>query len=578
MAPGSDPSSLFAGFDFGTESVRVVIVDRSGQTLGSAVANYAHGQIVRGSQSATKLFDRDLPTLFALQHPLDWLDSAAEACRAALRAGAIDPAEVRGIGVDFTSCTMLPCRADGAPLCLESLDGTLSQLAAKLHAWPKLWKHHGALEQCARMNQIAQARREPWLARYGGAIGLEWLFPKILEVIECAPAIASSVDLWLEAGDWFIWQLLGSPAIGGTIAPTDLPRSTCQAGYKALWSARDGYPSREYLGTVHPALVDVVEHRLPGKHAAPGTRAGALCRTMADRLGLHEGTAVSPAIIDAHAGVPGAGVGEPGAMVMVMGTSGCHMLLAREERLIPGVAGIVRDGILPGFVGYETGQAAMGDAFDLVRRLGGFSDFAALDQAARVIAPGGDGLICLDWFNGCRTPLMDASLTGALVGLTLHHTPAHVYRAVLEGAAFGLRAIVETLRNGGVAIDRFVAIGGLPRKNPLFVEIVASVLDAPVEIHAAEHGPALGAAILGALAAGAEDCGFDDIGEAVDSIAARRSALPAPTRILPDRKLSHTYDRLFSAYQSLAQQMAAMNSPMRKLHEITRKPDGDDLR
>jgi L-ribulokinase len=246
--------------------------------------------------------------------------------------------------------------------------------------------------------------------------------------------------------------------------------------------------------------------------------------------------------------------------------------------LIAGVAGIVRDGILPGSVGYETGQAAMGDAFDFVRRLSGFSDFAALDQAARAIAAGGDGLICLDWFNGCRTPLMDASLTGAFIGLTLHHTPAHVYRAVLESAAFGLRVIVETLREGGVVIDRFIATGGLPRKNPLFMEIVASVLEAPVEIHAAEHGPALGAAILGALAAGADHGGFDDVSEAVDSMAGRDSALPAPTRILPDRKLSHTYEHLFLTYQSLARVMAAKESPMRKLHEIMRKRDGDDSR
>jgi L-ribulokinase len=161
---------------------------------------------------------------------------------------------------------------------------------------------------------------------------------------------------------------------------------------------------------------------------------------------------------------------------MVMGTSGCHMLMSETEALVPGVAGIVRDGILPGYVGYETGQAAMGDGFDFIRRLTGNADFASITAAAASVPPGAGGVLALDWFNGCRTPLMDGGLKGVVTGLTLHTKPEELYRASLEASAFGLRWIVDTLRDGGVKVDRFVATGGLPSRNPLFASITASAL------------------------------------------------------------------------------------------------------
>lgn len=526
-------SECFLGLDFGTESVRALIVDRQGRELGSAVESYTHGQIVPGSAQARRMFPPDLPPHFALQHPQDWLDSAIKAIREAC--AAIDPATVAGIGVDFTSCTMLPCDRAGMPLAAARPD-----LASRPHAWPKLWKHHGALHACDTINRIARDMNEPWLARYGGLVGLEWLFPKMLEVIESDPEVADAAELWIEAGDWLVWQIAG-----GRGEPA---RSTCQAGYKGCWSPLDGYPGRAFLAACHQGLLEVIDHKLPGRHLAPGTPAGEVSESFAARTGLRVGVPVSAAIIDAHAGVPGAGVAEEGALVMVLGTSGCHMLMAKEERLIPGVAGIVRDGILPGFVGYETGQAAMGDAFDWARRLVGASDFASLDHAARAVPAGSDGLVMLDWLNGCRTPLMDGSLTGVITGLTLHHTPAHVYRAALESSAMGLRWIVTILREGHVPVTRFVATGGLPRHNPLFVEIIASALGAPVEVHGARHGPALGAAILGACAAGA----FNSVHEAAHSMAGSGSALPPSRVIFPNPTHRDAYDQLFERYLHLA--------------------------
>ncbi len=489
------------GLDFGTESVRALLVDLAGRELASAEARYRHGQITETLPTSGER----LPPEFALQHPSDWLESAAQAVQFALTSAKLAAAEVVGIGVDFTSCTMLPALADGTPLCL------VPQFQTEKYAWPKLWKHHGAQRQTDRINNLARQRDEPWLWRYGGAIGLEWFFPKVLETLDAAPHVFDAAETWLEAGDWLVWQLVGASA-------SSLVRSTCQAGYKACWNATDGYPSREFLAALDGRMTNFVAERLTGRHAAPATPAGNLSAQAADRLGLPAGTPVSAAIIDAHAGVPGAGAAEAGTLVMVLGTSSCHMLNALDERRIGGIAGIVKDGILPGYTGYETGQAAVGDLFDWFRRLAGETTFAALDERAATIGPGADGVVCLDWMNGCRTPLMNGALRGCFAGLALYHTPAHLYRAALEATAFGLRWIVELLRDGDVPITQFVATGGLPHHNPLLMQVYADVLGAPIRIAASRQGPALGAAILGALAA-PERSGFGSAADAIRAMA-----------------------------------------------------------
>lgn len=248
------------GLDFGTESVRAVLIDADGVECGVGTDSYAHGQITETLPTTGK----SLPPHYALQHPHDWIDSASRATQAAVETAGIDPHSIVGIGVDFTSCTMLPTLADGTPLCqLEAHRDTPL-------AWPKLWKHHGAIEQTARMNQIARARQESFLNRYGGTIGLEWFFPKLLETIDGAAVVAAAAEVWLEAGDWFVWQLVGGPA-------SELPRSTCQAGYKALWSANDGFATPEYLAAVDPKLAAAVETKMPGRLLSPGEHAGTLC-------------------------------------------------------------------------------------------------------------------------------------------------------------------------------------------------------------------------------------------------------------------------------------------------------------
>lgn len=520
----------------GTESVRALVVDiRDGRLAGQAVEAYRHGVIDRELPKSGV----PLPPDYALQHPGDWLDSAAAACKTSLRLAGITPMQVVGIGVDFTSCTMLPTAADGTPLCL------LESFRATPLAWPKLWKHHGAKAETDLINRVARERTEPWLARYGGTVGLEWFFPKVLETIHHAPQVHDATEIWLEAGDWLVWQLTSGPF--PRCKPEQLVRSTCQAGYKALWNRRDGYPSREFFSAVHPKMADIVSEKMPGTLMAPGQKAGDLTEAAAEWLGLRPGIPVSAAIIDAHAGVPGAGVPSPSTMVMVIGTSSCHMMNSRIEQLVPGIAGVVEEGILPGYFGYETGQASVGDAFAWVAKTVGLSH-AELNERAAILPPGAGGVMAIDWLNGCRTPLMDGRLSGAFLGITLNTKPEQLYRAMLEATAYGLKLIVQTLRDAGVPVRRFVASGGLPAKSPLLMQIYADVLDEKIKLAESDQSVALGAAILGCLAAGEHATGYAGISQAIHAMARVRKDLV----YRPDLHARRQYEKAYTLYRTLA--------------------------
>jgi L-ribulokinase len=541
------------GFDFGTESVRVLVVRLAdGFIAGQGTSPYHHGVIDHTLPTS----GAGLPADYALQHAKDWLDSAAEACKSAIAEAKVAPQDVIGIGVDFTSCTMLPSASDGTPLHLKEPFDKIPL------AWPKLWKHHGAKAEADQITRVARDRKEPWLDRYGGTIGLEWFFPKVLETLNYEPQVYEATDVWIEAGDWFVWQLVSGPY--PHCNPADIVRSTCQAGYKAMWNGVDGYPTAEYFAAVHPKLADVVTKRMPGSLEAPGQRAGRLTKRAAELLGLEEGITVSAAVIDAHSGVPGAGVADDSTMVLVMGTSSCHMMNSTVEKLVPGVAGVVQDGILPGYFGYETGQASVGDAFAWLVELFKTSH-DELTQKAASLPPGSGGVLALDWLNGCRTPLMDGRLSGAFLGLTLNTRPEQLYRAMLEATAMGLRWIVETLREAGVPVLRFVASGGLPAKSPLLMQIYANVLGEEIRLAESDQSVALGAAILGRLAAEQGVAKDSDMANAIHEMARQRKDLVYH----PHDAEMKRYDALYALYRSVGQSNGALARAMRELRELT---------
>jgi L-ribulokinase len=533
-------SSYALGIDFGTESGRAVLVDcADGRELATRVYRYRNGVIderLPAPDDGVRL-EHD----WALQDPEDYIRTLQETVPALLAETGVEPADVIGVGIDFTSCTMLPTLADGTPLCL------LDDLRREPHAWVKLWKHHAAQPEADRVNALARERGERWLDRYGGRISSEWFFPKALQILDEAPEVYERAERLIEAADWVVWQLTGVET-----------RNSCTAGYKAIWSKSDGFPADAFFAALDPRFEHVIDEKMSRQIAPIGNRAGVLTERAAAWTGLLPGTAVAVANVDAHVSAPAATVTEPGAMVAIMGTSICHILLGTELVAVDGMCGVVEDGVVPGLFGYEAGQSAVGDIFawfaetavppgyhELARERG-LSVHDLLAEEAAELRPGESGLLALDWWNGNRSILVDADLRGLLVGLTLATRPPEIYRALIEATAFGTRMIVEALDSSGVRVDRIVACGGLPERNKLLMQIYADVTGRELSVAASAQTPALGAAMFGAVAAGSALGGYDSI---VD--ASRRMAHLSLEPYRPSAANHAVYGELFGEYVRL---------------------------
>lgn len=536
------------GVDFGTESARAVLVDVSnGNEMATAVHRYESGVIDRKLPGS----DIALPPDWALQDPDDYLRTMAAAIGDVLASSGIDPSQVIGVGIDFTACTMLPVTGDGTPLC------RFPDLRTDPHSWVKLWKHHAAQPEADLINEAAESRGEPWLDRYGRRTSSEWFFAKALQILDESPGIYSRADRLIEAADWIVWQLTGAES-----------RNSCTAGYKALWSKRDGFPGRDFFESLAPAFAGVVDEKLSRDISSPGERAGVVSAAAAEMTGLRPGTPVAVANVDAHVSVPASTVVSPGSLVAVMGTSTCHVALAEVDRVVPGFCGVVEDGVIPGMFGYEAGQAAVGDMFAwFVGLLSGGEGAEGLHRSlegeAGRLRPGESGLIALDWWNGNRSVLVDADLTGLLLGPTLATTRGEIYRALLESTAFGTRVIVEALDEAGIDVDDIVACGGLPFQNRLLMQMTADITGRPVRVAASRQTPALGSAMFAAVAAGSELGGYDSIVDAAQNMASL-----GDDEYLPDVSAQPVYDDLFGVYRDLHDSMSKGSSEMKRLRTV----------
>jgi L-ribulokinase len=528
------------GVDFGTESGRAVLVDvADGKEVATAVYPYAHGVI----DEKLPIPDQEvrLEPDWALQDPQDYIRTFQNTIPAVLAESKVKPEDVIGIGIDFTACTMLPVKADGTPLCL------LPELSSKPHAWVKLWKHHAAQPEADKINATARRMGLEWLDRYGGKISSEWFFSKVLQILDEAPEVYQAADRMLEAADWVVWQLTGVET-----------RNSCTAGYKAIWSKRDGFPGDSFFAALDPRLEKVVDEKMSRSIQPIGNRAGGLTLQAAQWTSLKPGTAVAIANVDAHVAVPAATVTGPGRMVMIMGTSICHMVLGDEEHLVPGICGYVEDGIIPGFFGYEAGQSCVGDhfawfvenctpaAYTHEAEERDIDIYLLLEEKAARLMPGESGLLALDWWNGNRSVLVDVDLTGLLLGATLATRPEEIYRALIEATAYGTRVIVDAFQNNGVPIRELVACGGLPEKNKLLMQIYADVTGREIKVTASKQTPALGSAMFGAVAAGKLAGGYDSIYDAAQTMAHLKVETFKP---IPANQV--IYEKLFAEYLRL---------------------------
>ncbi|WP_143532778.1 ribulokinase [Saccharothrix sp. ALI-22-I] len=549
----SDP--LVVGVDFGTLSGRAVVVRvRDGLELGSAVHDYTHGVLDRALPGG-----RALPPDWALQVPQDYVDVLRHAVPAAIADAGVDPADVIGIGTDFTACTMVPVKADGTPL------NELPEFETNPHAYVKLWKHHAAQPQADRINHLAAQRGESWLPRYGGLISSEWEFAKGLQLLEEAPEVYAEMDHWVEAADWIVWQLAGVYV-----------RNACTAGYKGIY--QDGYPSTEFLAALNPDFAGFVADKLEHPLGQLGDRAGGLTEQAAEWTGLTPGIAVAVGNVDAHVTAPAAQAVEPGQMVAIMGTSTCHVMNGDILRDVPGMCGVVEGGIVPGLWGYESGQSGVGDIFAWfvehnvpaeyheTARERGISVHELLTELAAQQRIGEHGLIALDWHSGNRSVLVDHELSGVVVGQTLATRAEDTYRALLEATAYGTRVIVDSYTDAGIPVNELVIAGGLLR-NPLLMQIYADVTNLPLSVIGSEQGPALGSAMHAAVAAKA----FEDIRAAAKAMGSvkRGVYLPIPANVV-------AYERMFVEYQELHDYFGrGVNEVMHRLKARRRAAKGE---
>lgn len=494
------------GLDYGTQSGRAVLVDVStGDIVAQAVKEYTHGVIDEYLPDSDIKLGHD----WVLEHPADYIEVVETTIPEVLRLSGVAKEDVIGLSVDFTACTILPIDKDGMPLMFRD------DLKKVPHAWLKLWKHHAAQSQANKLNKIAEERGEKFLSRYGGKISSEWMIPKLMQILDEAPEIYDLADRFMEAADWITMMLTGEEK-----------RNSCTAGYKDMWHKQEGFPSKEFFKALDPRLENVVEDKLSTDIYPLGGKAGELTKEMAEKTGLMSGTAVGIANIDAHVAVPAVGITGPGKMLMIMGTSTCDIMLNEEEVIVPGMCGVVEDGVLPGFFGYEAGQSCVGDHFEWfvencvskeyydAAKVADQNIHQYLTEKASKLKVGESGLVALDWWNGNRSVLVDADLTGMILGCTLLTKPEEIYRALIEATAYGTKMIIETFEKAGVAINELYACGGISKKNKLMMQIYSDVTNREIRISASDQTPALGAAMFGAVAAGKEKGGYDTIFEA----------------------------------------------------------------
>jgi L-ribulokinase len=539
------------GIDFGTNSVRALVVDcAAGKELGTAVVDYPSG-------NQGVLLDKNDHHL-ARQNPADYLSCLEKCVRDALAQAAKKPGfsldQVIGIGVDTTGSSPLPVDASNVPLALDS------KWSKNLAAQCWLWKDHTGYREAAEITRLAAEHRPHYIAKCGNTYSSEWFWSKIWHCLKIAPDVFEAAYSWVEFCDYI------PSVLAGVTDPRQVKRGVCAAGHKALYSDEwGGLPDKEFLALLDPRLAGLRD-RLYDQAQDATVSAGSLCAAWAEKLGLPEGIPISVGAFDVHFGAIGSGIKE-GVLVKAIGTSTCDCAVVDAGRKIadiPGICGIVKGAILPGFYGIEAGQSAVGDIFKWWVEVVCEGDAAVhrkLEEEAAAARPGQSGLLALDWNNGNRTILVDPLLTGLLLGQTLYTTRAEIYRALIEATAFGARAIIERIEEYGVPVSGVICCGGIAEKNKLLMQIYADVIGSKIEIAGSSQACALGSAVVAAVLAGGKRGGYDSFPEAQ----ARMTALN-PVSYEPDPARHEIYNELYRLYRQLHDAFGGLSNQMDLRH------------
>ena len=523
------------GMDFGTLSARAVALElETGRELASAEFVYPHGVMDRQLPDGA-----GLPPMYALQHPKDYLDGLQTLCKEIFKQ--VPRGSVRGVGIDFTTSTVLPVDETGTPLCFRE------EFAHEPHAYAKLWKHHGPVEQARRFDRVAKEQNAPWLSNCGGTVSSEWLFPKILETLEEAPEVYAATYRFYEAGDWLNRMLTGVET-----------HNPCMAALKGCWSETLGYPSADYFRAVDPRLETVVGTKVCKTVNRVDELAGRVSLDGEILTGIPEGTPVAMALGDAHAAMAALNITKPGQAMLVVGTSGVMLANTEKPKHVPGICALTHEGVFPEACTMEAGQAGLGDCFDWFIKTFGLSHGELTEKAAS-LRPGQSGLLALDWWNGNRSILKNDGLTGLILGLNLQTRPEEIYRALIEATAYGLRVILENYEKHGVSVGDICAAGGIALKNPMLMQIYADVLGRTLTVSGCKQAGARGCAIYAAVTAGA----YEDIHAASEAL---RQPVAATYRPIPENVA--IYEKLFAEYKNLHDYFGKENAVMDRLRAL----------
>lgn len=538
------------GIDFGTLSGRALLVRISdGKCIADAVMDYPHAVI----DTVLPASGEKLPADYALQDPHDYLEVLSFIVRKVMADSGVDKEDVISMGVDFTCCTVLPVTKDMTPLCFEE------KWAKNKHAYVKLWKHHAAEPYAVRLNEKALERGEEWMADYGNKTSGEWIFPKIWEILDNEPEIYYAADGFMEAGDFITSYLIGKRI-----------KSFAFSTAKALYSHERGYPSREFFASLDPRLENVVEEKLNAEMIDAAQSAGRVCSRAAKELGLSENTVVGCPNPDAHVATVGLKMNRSGDMCAIMGTSSCYMMICDERYTVNGICGVQKNSMTPGFYGYEAGLCCVGDHFAWAAehitpayrkeeaKKAGLPLIKYLVSLAAKKRPGETGLIALDWWNGNRNILVDSSLSGMILGMSLTTRAEDILRALIEATAFATRVILENYKDHGIEIKRFIAAGGIARKDPFTMQLYADVLGIDIAVASSSQTPALSSAIYAAAAAGL------DLNECMENMGSDIECVYHPNS--EDAKI---YDVLYAEYLKLHDYFGrGENNVMKRLRQF----------
>lgn len=537
------------GIDYGTLSARAVALDlATGEEVTEAVFVYPHAVMDRELPSGKKL-----PAQFALQHPQDYLDALKNTIGGVLKT--ISKEEIVGICIDFTTCTMLPVDEQGTPLCFHEA------FADDPHAYVKMWKHHGPVKQARRFDEVAAKRKEPWMANCGGTSSSEWVFPKILETIEEAPAVFEATHRFYEAADWLSLLMTGKET-----------HNICMVGLKGFWDEKTGYPSNEFFCEVDSRLDGIVGTKVCPTANRVDELAGYINEAGAALTGLCPGTPVAMPIGDAHASLPGLNITSEGSALLLVGTSGILQVNTPEYHVVPGICSLVYGGIYPDSYTIEAGQASVGDSFDWCvkncvpasyqeeAKQKGVNIHVLLQEKASRLRPGESRLLAMEWFNGNRSILKNDNLSGMILGLSLQTRPEEIYRALIEATAYGLRVIIDNYETHGVKINSICAAGGIAFKSPMLMQLYADIFNREITLGHSAQSAARGSAIYAAVAAG----------ECSDIIsAAARYAQPVLDTYYPNAENAKIYDALYREYKKLHDYFGrGENGVMDRLYDI----------